>query len=188
VEHKRLVPLKVGPGSFKRLLVSAFASPKLAQRFVIQLDDLGRVDVVVGIPEPGRRRSDVGETRPLLALTAIGKDAEVEFRESGAFGTRWLVRTAFVLHCPLVLPLKASNDKRDLGPPSQVLSLARGREGVEYDLEGIGDGDPDDCALRRTARVEGALHGVSTAAQEFQQGRASDGHGTVVPQRGGPSR
>jgi len=111
-----------------------------------------------------------------LALPAVWKDGEVELGESGALGTCGLIRAAFVLHGPLVVPLEASNHECNLGPTSEVLALSRARECVEYDLEIIRDGDPDDRALRRAARVEGALHGVSTAPEEPQQGGASDGH------------
>jgi len=45
------------------------------------------------------------------------------------------IRAAFVLHCPLVVLMKASNDECNLGPTSEVLALSRARECVEYDLE-----------------------------------------------------
>src|SRR5690349_9523714 len=154
-------------------------SRKPAQRHCIPLQNYRRVDIVVRIPEPPRCRPDIGEARPLLTLPAVRKDAEIELRESGPVGALRLIGNPLVLDRAFVVALQATDHEGDVRPLAEVLAFPGSAERVEHDLKVVGNGDAHDRALWRAARVDGALHGVATAAQEGQQRGTCDGHGNL---------
>src|SRR5438445_6533301 len=118
----------------------------------------------------------MGEARPHLALPPVGKDAEIELREARTLRSMELIGDPFVLDGAFVVSLEAANHEGDVRTLPKVLALPRGPKRIEDDLELIGNGDPDDCALWRTVGVQRALHRIATAAHEGQQRRTCDGH------------
>ena len=81
------------------------ASRKPTQRRRIPLQNYGRVDIEIRIPQPPRCRPNIREARPLLTLPAVRKDAEVELRESGPVGALRLIGSPLVLDRAFVVAL-----------------------------------------------------------------------------------
>src|SRR5437660_8374438 len=153
------------------------ASLQAAQRRRVPLQNNRRVDVVIGVPEPSRRRAKIRQVRPLLTFATVGKDLEIELRQARTLGALGLISPPLVLNRAFVGSLEAADHEGDVWSVTEVLTFPRTAEGVKDDLKVVGNRDAHYRTLCTAARVQRALHRVATASHEAQQRRASDGHG-----------